>query len=34
MADIAMMAPVPGNGLRVPMLPSGDAEYAAATLRG
>jgi 3-hydroxyisobutyrate dehydrogenase-like beta-hydroxyacid dehydrogenase len=32
--DIAMMAPVPGNGLRVPMLASGDAEYAAATLRG
>jgi 3-hydroxyisobutyrate dehydrogenase-like beta-hydroxyacid dehydrogenase len=33
-ADIAMMAPVPGNGLRVPMLASGDAEYAAAALRG
>jgi 3-hydroxyisobutyrate dehydrogenase-like beta-hydroxyacid dehydrogenase len=33
-ADIAMMAPVPGNGLRVPMLASGDAEYPAATLRG
>ena len=32
--DIAMMAPVPGNGLRVPMLASGDAEYAAVTLRG
>ena len=31
--DIAMMAPVPGNGLRVPMLASGDAEFAAATLR-
>jgi 3-hydroxyisobutyrate dehydrogenase-like beta-hydroxyacid dehydrogenase len=33
-ADIAMMAPVPGNGLRVPMLASGDAGRAAATLRG
>jgi 3-hydroxyisobutyrate dehydrogenase-like beta-hydroxyacid dehydrogenase len=33
-ADVAMMAPVPGKGLRVPMLASGDAEYAAATLRG
>src|SRR5512146_607863 len=34
-ADIAMMAPVPGKGLRVPMLASGDAaEDAAATLRG
>ena len=33
-ADIAMMAPVPGNGLRVPMLASGDAAYAAVTLRG
>ena len=32
--DIAMMAPVPGNGLRVPMLASGHAECAAATLRG
>jgi 3-hydroxyisobutyrate dehydrogenase-like beta-hydroxyacid dehydrogenase len=32
--DIAMMAPVPGNGLRVPMIASGDAEYAAVTLRG
>ena len=32
--DIAMMALVPGNGLRVPMLASGDAEYAAVTLRG
>ena len=32
-ADIAMMAPVPGNGLRVPMLASGDAEFAAAALR-
>jgi 3-hydroxyisobutyrate dehydrogenase-like beta-hydroxyacid dehydrogenase len=32
--DIAMMAPVPGKGLRVPMLASGDAEFAAATLRG
>ncbi len=33
--DIAMMAPVPGNGLRVPMLASGDAaERVAATLRG
>jgi 3-hydroxyisobutyrate dehydrogenase-like beta-hydroxyacid dehydrogenase len=32
--DIAMMAPVPGKGLRVPMLASGDAEYAAVTLRG
>jgi len=33
--DIAMMAPVPGNGLSVPMLASGDAaERAAATLRG
>lgn len=33
--DIAMMAPVPGNGLRVPMLASGDgAGYAAAVLRG
>jgi 3-hydroxyisobutyrate dehydrogenase-like beta-hydroxyacid dehydrogenase len=34
-ADIAMMAPVPGRGLRIPMLASGDAaEDAAATLRG
>jgi 3-hydroxyisobutyrate dehydrogenase-like beta-hydroxyacid dehydrogenase len=34
-ADIAMMAPVPGKGLRVPMLASGDAaEQVAATLRG
>ncbi len=33
--DIAMMAPVPGKGLRVPMLASGDgAGYVAATLRG
>jgi 3-hydroxyisobutyrate dehydrogenase-like beta-hydroxyacid dehydrogenase len=33
--DIAMMAPVPGKGLRVPMLASGDAaEQVAATLRG
>jgi hypothetical protein len=32
--DIAMMAPVPGRGLRVPMLASGDAGYAAFTLRG
>ena len=33
--DIAMMAPVPGKGLRVPMLASGDAaEDTAATLRG
>ncbi len=33
--DVAMMAPVPGNGLRVPMLASGgEAEYVAATLRG
>jgi len=33
--DIAMMAPVPGHGLRVPMLASGDgAEQVAATLRG
>src|SRR6202034_1756146 len=33
--DIAMMAPVPGNGLRVPMLASGDAAgQVAATLRG
>ena len=33
--DIAMMAPVPGKGLRVPMLASGDAaERVAATLRG
>jgi 3-hydroxyisobutyrate dehydrogenase-like beta-hydroxyacid dehydrogenase len=33
--DIAMMAPVPGKGLRVPMLASGDAaERTAATLRG
>jgi 3-hydroxyisobutyrate dehydrogenase-like beta-hydroxyacid dehydrogenase len=32
--DIAMMAPVPGHGLRVPMLASGDgAAYVAATLR-
>jgi 3-hydroxyisobutyrate dehydrogenase-like beta-hydroxyacid dehydrogenase len=31
--DIAMMAPVPGRGLRVPMLASGDAEFAAAALR-
>ncbi|HEX4087789.1 MAG TPA: DUF1932 domain-containing protein [Trebonia sp.] len=34
-ADIAMMAPVPGHGLRVPMLASGDgAERVAASLRG
>lgn len=34
-ADIAMMAPVPGKGLRVPMLASGEAaEDIAATLRG
>jgi 3-hydroxyisobutyrate dehydrogenase-like beta-hydroxyacid dehydrogenase len=34
-ADIAMMAPVPGKGLRVPMLASGDAAAdVAATLRG
>ena len=33
--DIAMMAPVPGNGLLVPMLASGDgAADAAKTLRG
>jgi 3-hydroxyisobutyrate dehydrogenase-like beta-hydroxyacid dehydrogenase len=33
--DIAMMAPVPGNGLRVPMLASGDAaQDVAAALRG
>ena len=33
--DIAMMAPVPGKGLRVPMLASGDAaQDVAATLRG
>jgi len=33
--DIAMMAPVPGHGLRVPMLASGDAAAdVAATLRG
>lgn len=33
--DIAMMAPVPGKGLRVPMLASGpSAEAAAKTLRG
>ena len=33
--DIAMMAPVPGNGLRVPMLASGDgADGVARTLRG
>ena len=33
--DIAMMAPVPGNGLRVPMLASGDAaDQVAAALRG
>jgi len=33
--DIAMMAPVPGNGLLVPMLASGDgAEGAAQALRG
>lgn len=33
--DIAMMAPVPGNGLRVPMLASGDgAADAAKALRG
>ena len=31
--DIAIMAPVPGRGLRVPMLASGDAEFAAAALR-
>jgi 3-hydroxyisobutyrate dehydrogenase-like beta-hydroxyacid dehydrogenase len=34
-ADIAMMAPVPGNGLLVPMLASGDGAGAAAkALRG
>jgi 3-hydroxyisobutyrate dehydrogenase-like beta-hydroxyacid dehydrogenase len=34
-ADIAMMAPVPGNGLHVPMLASGDgAGDAAKALRG
>jgi 3-hydroxyisobutyrate dehydrogenase-like beta-hydroxyacid dehydrogenase len=34
-ADIAMMAPVPGNGLRVPMLASGEAAAdVAAALRG
>jgi 3-hydroxyisobutyrate dehydrogenase-like beta-hydroxyacid dehydrogenase len=33
--DVAMMAPVPGNGLRVPMLASGDgADAVAKTLRG
>jgi len=33
--DIAMMAPVPGKGLRVPMLASGDgADGVAKTLRG
>jgi 3-hydroxyisobutyrate dehydrogenase-like beta-hydroxyacid dehydrogenase len=33
--DIAMMAPVPGQGLRVPMLASGDGSgYVADTLRG
>ena len=33
--DVAMMAPVPGNGLRVPMLASGgEAGYVAAVLRG
>jgi 3-hydroxyisobutyrate dehydrogenase-like beta-hydroxyacid dehydrogenase len=33
--DIAMMAPVPGNGLRVPMLASGEAAAAVAqSLRG
>jgi 3-hydroxyisobutyrate dehydrogenase-like beta-hydroxyacid dehydrogenase len=33
--DVAMMAPVPGKGLRVPMLASGDgAATAAQTLRG
>jgi 3-hydroxyisobutyrate dehydrogenase-like beta-hydroxyacid dehydrogenase len=33
--DVAMMAPVPGSGLRVPMLASGEqAGYVAATLRG
>ena len=32
--DIAMMAPVPGKGLRVPMLASGDADYVAVLLRG
>ena len=33
--DVAMMAPVPGKGLRVPMLASGDgAVTAAETLRG
>jgi 3-hydroxyisobutyrate dehydrogenase-like beta-hydroxyacid dehydrogenase len=32
--DVAMMAPVPGNGLRVPMLASGgEAGYVAAALR-
>jgi 3-hydroxyisobutyrate dehydrogenase-like beta-hydroxyacid dehydrogenase len=32
--DVAMMAPVPGKGLRVPMLASGDgADHVAATLR-
>jgi 3-hydroxyisobutyrate dehydrogenase-like beta-hydroxyacid dehydrogenase len=34
-ADIAIMAPVPGKGLRVPMLASGDAaDRVAVTLRG
>jgi 3-hydroxyisobutyrate dehydrogenase-like beta-hydroxyacid dehydrogenase len=34
-SDVAMMAPVPGNGLRVPMLASGgEVGYVAATLRG
>jgi 3-hydroxyisobutyrate dehydrogenase-like beta-hydroxyacid dehydrogenase len=33
--DVAMMAPVPGQGLRVPMLASGDgADRVAAVLRG
>jgi 3-hydroxyisobutyrate dehydrogenase-like beta-hydroxyacid dehydrogenase len=33
--DVAMMAPVPGNGLRVPMLASGDgADQVANILRG
>jgi 3-hydroxyisobutyrate dehydrogenase-like beta-hydroxyacid dehydrogenase len=33
--DVAMMAPVPGNGLQVPMLASGDgADAVAKTLRG
>jgi len=32
--DIAMMAPVPGRGLKVPMLASGDAAATATLLRG